>query len=224
MTLRKVPFVTDEFFHIYSRGVDKRLIFLDDTDRRRFVRLLFLCNSNTPVVYKLTKDLALSEITLGEKLVAIGAYCLMPNHFHILIKGMTDGGVVKFMSKLLTAYSSYFNKKYSRTGTLFSSEFKAQHLDSDEYLKYIFAYIHLNCLKLIDPHWRDRKVDAEKVRKFLKQYSFSSYTEYVGIEREENVILTKEVFPEYFPTTPEFEDEIASWLNIQDLSKPSPWI
>lgn len=213
MTIRKVPFVTDEFFHIYSRGVDKRLIFLDDNDRRRFMRLLYLCNGDKPVVYKLVKDLPLSEITVGEKLVSIGAYCLMPNHFHILIRGVTEDGIVRFMSKLLTAYSCYFNKKYSRTGALFSSEFKAEHLDTDNYLKYIFSYIHLNCLKLIDPHWKNQQVDTIKVGKFLDQYRYSSYAEYKGVERDENIILNKEAFPEYFPSVREFEAEITDWLS-----------
>ena len=167
MAQRKVAFVVDEYFHIYSRGVDKRKIFLDDRDRRRFVRLLYLCNNDKPIVYKLVKDKPLREIHIGERLVAIGAYCLMPNHFHLLIREVNDGGIVKFMRKLLTAYSSYFNKKYSRTGALFSSEFKAQHLNTDEYLKYVFSYIHLNCLKLSDPDWKNQKLDKKKTLIFL---------------------------------------------------------
>ena len=155
MTVRKIAFSVEEFYHLYSRGVDKRPIFLDDSDKKRFVRLLFICNGIKPVMYRETSKLPFKNIDTGQKLVAIGAYCLMPNHFHLLIKEITEGGVVKFMSKLLTAYSTYFNKKHERIGALFGSEFKSSHLDSNEYLKYIFSYIHLNPLKTLSVNWRN---------------------------------------------------------------------
>jgi len=94
MTVRKITFSIEEFYHLYSRGVDKRLIFLDDNDRKRFVRLLFLCNGIKPVMYRETQKLSLADVETGPKLVAIGAYCLMPNHFHLLIKEITEGGIV----------------------------------------------------------------------------------------------------------------------------------
>lgn len=158
----------------------------------------------------------------GEKLVAISAHCPMPNHFHLLVKETTEGGIVKFMSKLLTVYSSYFNKKYSRTGSLFGSEFKSRHLDTDEYLKYMFAYIHLNPLKLVDSHWRENRIDVEVAKKFLDQYKFSSYPEYSGVDREENLILTKNAFPEYFQNVKEFDDYICDWLNFDEPIQALP--
>ncbi len=144
MSTRNITFSVEEFYHIYNRGVDKRDIFLDDEDRDRFIRLLFVCNSFKPLIYKDVRGFSFYEFDKGEEMVAIGAYCLMPNHFHILIREIKEGGTVKFMSKLLTSYSSYFNRKYDRTGTLFEGAFKASHLNRDEYLKYIFSYIHLN--------------------------------------------------------------------------------
>ena len=214
MTVRKVSFAINEFYHLYSRGVDKRAIFIDENDKKRFLRLLYLCNGTKPVVYKDIKDLNLINIGTGDKLVAIGAYCLMPNHFHILVKEIVEGGISKFMGKLLTAYSSYFNKKYDRNGSLFSSEFKSSHADQDEYLKYLFAYIHLNPVKIVDQNWRDRALlDKELIKTFLGRYYFSSFLDYSGFNREEGLILNKIEFPQYFINKGDFLDEIYGWLS-----------
>ena len=88
--LRKVPFIGGEHYHIYNRGTDKRIIFNDDHDYRRFMMLLYLCNSTNPVnisdeLKKGRSFFELMEIDRGENLVNIGSYCLMPNHFHILL-------------------------------------------------------------------------------------------------------------------------------------------
>lgn len=219
MTIRKLTFSLGEYYHLYSRGVDKRVIFLDNDDRRRFVRLMFLCNGSKPVIYRNSEHLLINDIDMVDKLVAIGAYCLMSNHFHLLSKEIVEGGIVKFMSKLLTAYSSYFNKKYKRIGALFSSEFKAQHLDTDEYLKYIFAYIHLNPLKLNEPDWRNEKIDKETANKYLTDYYFSSYRDYIDETPRENcLILNKEVFPEYFIKSRDFQKYINEWINFDPLT------
>ncbi|MDO8590057.1 MAG: transposase [bacterium] len=223
MTVRKIIFSVEEFYHLYSRGVDKRSIFPDDADRKRFVRLLLLCNGTKPVMYRETKKFSLKDVKTGQKLVAIGAYCLMPNHFHLLIKEITEGGIVKFMSKLLTAYSTYFNKKYERTGALFSSEFKSSHLDVDEYLKYIFAYIHLNPLKILNTNWKKENLDIPQAESFLNNYVYSSYLDYLSGNREERVILNTEVFPKYFNTIAEFKIDIRDWINFHDVpTEPSP--
>lgn len=214
MPRRKLSFSIEEYYHLYSRGVDKRIIFLDDRDRQRFIRLMFLCNGEKPVVYRDTQHLQLSEIEVGEKIVAIGAYCLMPNHFHILVKEITEGGITKFMSKLMTAYSTYFNKKNSRTGSLFSSEFKAQHLDNDNYIKYIFSYIHMNPLKLTEPSWREKRVNKQRMVSYLSKYFYSTYPDYKGVARESSVVLTKDVFPQYFPKKGDFDDHISDWINF----------
>jgi len=222
MSVRNLSFSQNEFYHIYNRGVDKRGIFLDDQDRNRFIRLMFICNGAFPVVYRNTQKLSLSEIRVGNKLSAVGAYCLMHNHFHILVKETEEGGTVKFMSKLLTAYSSYFNRKYERTGTLFGAKFKSSHLDSDEYLKYMFAYIHLNPLKILDPNWKEKTLDLKTAKNFLDKYFCSSHADYAIGTREESVILNKEVFPEYFKNAKDFESYLYDWLNFE-ITKGLPW-
>ncbi len=214
---RKIPFGVDEYYHVYNRGVEKRLIFLDKSDRDRFLRLLYLANGTKPVIYRDVPRRSLSDLDMGEKLVAIGAYCLMPNHFHLLLKEISDGGISLFMAKLTTSYAKYFNKKYKRVGPLFQSRFKAGHLMRDEHLKYLYAYIHLNPVKLLEPEWREKGImDKERMRRYLEAYWYSSYQDYAGMGREESAILSQEQFPEYFSSPHEFEGVIKDWLEYHE--------
>lgn len=220
---RKFAFSVDEFYHIYNRGTDKRVIFTDIYDHNRFALLLHLCNSATQVDIsnKLREGQSFAElinIDVSDRLVDIGAYCLMPNHFHLIVREKQAGGISRFMKKLLTAYSMYFNKKHKRTGSLFEGPFKARHADTDEYLKYLFAYIHLNPVKMIDPEWKeDGVVDRAKAKEFLAEYGFSSYLDYISDrKREEGLILNKQAFPEYFLASKDFEEFIKEWLNYQN--------
>ena len=95
--------------------------------------------------------MSLLDLPRKETLVDIGAYCLMPNHFHLLIRETAEGNISRFMLKLQTGYPMYFNKKYQRTGALFEGKFKAKHITNDNHLKYLFAYLHLNPVKITDP-------------------------------------------------------------------------
>ena len=200
---------------------------MDGADHERFVSLLYSANSDTSIYLSDYQGKALSEIPRGKQLVAIGAWCLMPNHFHILIKEVSENGISTFMQKLLSGYSTYFNKKHYRKGTLFESKFQAKHLDNDQYLKYQYTYIHLNPIGIIDNGWKKKEItDKEKAKKFLKEYKYSSYKDYMGEEREENAILNKEEFPEYFSTSNDFEAMIEEWINFDDgkieLEKKEP--
>jgi len=152
-------------------------------------------------------------------LVDIGAYCLMPNHFHLLLHEKVDGGISTFMKKLSTAYSMYFNKRYERTGALFEGRFKAQHADNNEYLKYLFAYIHLNPIKIIDPKWKENGISDKKAGlDYLEKYPFSSYIDYTqSTEREENSIINQTPFPDYFENLGTFEDFIREWLAFEEV-------
>ncbi len=218
---RKIKFSEGEYYHIYNRGIEKRTIFLDEADYKRFVFVLFCAND---IIRFNSRDIK-RQFALGlpsgkreNSIIEIGAFCLMPNHFHLLIKETTEGGISKFMSKIMTAYSMYFNKKYERSGALFQGTFKAEHADSDEYLKYLFSYIHLNPIKLIQPDWKEKGIEnKDEVINFLKDYKNSSYLDYMGVSREENKIINKEVFTEYFPSTNDFEREIFDWLNYINL-------
>lgn len=215
---RKFQFEFDEFYHVYNRGTDKRDLFSNDIDRNRFARLLYLCNSTKPLHYSLIpKDVPLESCDRGQLLVNIGAYCLMNNHFHILLSQKVEDGVSFFMQKLTTAYTMYFNIKNKRTGTLLEGTFKAKPVDSDAYLHYLFAYIHLNPVKYVEPKWKTQGIkDLPKVKQYLGKYDYSSYLDYLGVQRNEDAILSRQEFPEYFDTIREFDDFISEWLEYNE--------
>jgi putative transposase len=224
MAVRKIPFLIGEYYHIYNRGVDKRIIFSDKFDYKRFILLLFLCNGENSVnISKLIeKKLSFSEIfniDRGKQFVDIGAYCLMPNHFHILVRERIEGGISMFMEKLATAYAMYFNTKNDRKGSLFEGPFGAKHIDTDEYLNWVFSYIHLNPVKLIYSDWKEKGIpDTASAENFIKSYKYSSYYDYFVGDRTEKLILNKDAFPEHFSQLNDFE-EIVSELSAFENRK-----
>ncbi len=215
---RKFSFSIDEYYHLYNRGNDKRLIYLEQRDYIRFQCLLFLCNGSVSVNISesFPKGIFFQDIVgidRNETLVDVGAYCLMPNHFHLLVREKKENGISQFMRKTATAYSMYFNAKYERTGKLFEGAFKARHIDDDVYLKYLFSYIHLNPVKLIDKKWKVNRIqEKECARKYLENYSHSSYLDYRGKGRSEESILNRRAFPDYFDQPKEFNDFLDDWL------------
>lgn len=119
------------------------------------------------------------------------------------------------MQKLITAYTMYFNKKVDRTGRLFESSFKSKLIDADEYLKYLFAYIHLNPIKLIEPKWKEEGIkNIDEDKKFLDNYKWSSYSNYVNKDQNNPILNTKE-FPDYFENKKEFSEFLDDWLNYE---------
>jgi len=214
---RRFNFSVDEYYHVYSRGTERREIFLDKHDRERFIKLLYILNSEKAFKFRDVQGYSFGSLERGNQRTAIGAYCLMPNHFHLLVRETEEGGLSLFMQKLLTAYSMYFNKKYARSGRLFESTFRAQFVDNDNYLKYLFAYIHLNPVKLLEPEWKEKGIqDEEKALEYLKQYRYSSFNEHMGEERDEEAILSKEHFPGYFEEPKDFKELLSDWLNYRD--------
>ena len=121
MSIRKVPLIEGEYYHIYNRGNNKQLIFLDDEDRERFIKLLYLCNSDKSINFKddiIQPKISAWDFEQGNKLVAIGVWVLMPNHFHLYLIALPKQGfgnfgkieknnITNFMAKLCTAYAKY---------------------------------------------------------------------------------------------------------------------
>jgi putative transposase len=138
----------------------------------------------------------LLSLERGDQLVRIGAYCLMPNHFHLLLTEQEEAGISSFMQKLSTGYTMYFNKRNERTGVLFQGKYKSKHADEDRYLKYLISYIHLN------PE--------------IPHDAYSSYLDYMGHDRIESVIIDRGCLPDYFPTPELFEKEMKEWLNYSE--------
>ena len=219
---RKVAFVQGEYYHVYNRGIEKRITFSDIIDYKRFVLLLKILNTTENIVVRdLFKNKTYNEIIskkIDDPIVAIGAYCLMPNHFHILITPLVKNGVEKYMQKLQTAYTMYFNNKNERSGSLFQGTFKSQHLDTDEYLRYIYSYIHLNPAKLKDKNWKEHgPKNFNSLKEYVLNFKYSSIGEYIG----KNFIITDPIyFPNYIKNYKNkekfFKNIVDDWLRYQN--------
>ena len=161
--MRKLEFAEKEFYHIYNRGVDKRNIFLNSKDLERFFEGLRRFNSEENFGH-------LDRIIENKKvhpLVKIIAYCVNPNHFHFILEQVAEKGIEKFMHKLSMGYAKYFNTKYKRGGALFQGMFRAKHIDNNEYLLHLSAYINLNHM-------------AHARRHGVSTLSRASWDEYLG--------------------------------------------
>ena len=228
MPRRYTQFLPNEFYHIYNRGAGKHEIFFDDSDYQHFIKLLYICNGTND--FNFNKDILRQEIDAwdfdrGEPLVAIGAWVLMSNHFHLLISPISaspelaevkENNVSRFMKKLSLAYSMYINKKYLRGGALFQGVFKAKHVSTDVYLKYLFSYIHLNPVKLIQTDWKEKGIrDKKGAIGFLNTYKWSSYNDFLLIDRMEKSIIDRKYFPNYFKTKQTFINEIFDWIKLE---------
>ena len=177
---RKAKFANGECYHVFNRGVDKRDVFLDQKDYERFLLAMNLLNDETDGLMIQWRDysklnpkakpsefLRLSLRSDGKKpLVEIIAYCLNSNHYHFILKQLAERGIERFMQKLGTGYTMYFNQKNNRSGSLFQGPFKAIHIDSNEYLLYVSAYVNKN--NFIHGYTKD------------DSWKYSSLPEYLG--------------------------------------------
>jgi REP element-mobilizing transposase RayT len=143
MPRKIIPLLTNEYYHIYNRGVDKRKIFETESDYIRFYATLRDFNIVEPVgsLRDVRKKVKKNDL---QKLVEIKAYALLPNHFHLLVKQNRDGGVSEFLKRIQGGYTSHFNETYQRSGSLLQGTFKRVHVDTDEYYRYLFSYINEN--------------------------------------------------------------------------------
>jgi len=182
--------VTGEIYHIYNRGVEKRDVFLSDKDYFRFVHDLFEFNDIHPTInlsfhFDETKEVGLPKIKRRERklLVELMAFCLMPNHFHFIVRQKRDSGITEFMRKLGTGYTNYFNQKYERVGPLFQGKYKFVHLKNEAHFIYLPYYLHLNPLDLKFKNWQAEIIKNRKeALKFLENYRWSSFPDYISIK------------------------------------------
>lgn len=147
--MRKTPFIIGEYYHIYNRGVDKRITFQDDYDLQRFYSSIEEFNVLEPIgsIYEnsfIKKLGSLASKSEENILVSLVAYCVNPNHFHLILRQEEERGIEKFMQRIGTGYTKYFNNKHERSGALFQGVFKSIHIDTNEYLLHLSAYVNLN--------------------------------------------------------------------------------
>jgi len=189
MPIIRPQFINQEIYHIVTRGVEKRVIFQDESDHYRAIFSLYEFNDEKHVLIRDRRRTRLQQKKLGREqfsanrnlIVEILAFCLMPNHIHLLLKQLKDNGISKFMNKFGAGYGTYFNKKYNRTGHLFQGRFRAVHIKNNEQLQNVFVYIHTNPTETIESGWKDIGVEnTDEVIKFLENYKWLSYADYIG--------------------------------------------
>ncbi|MDD2935635.1 MAG: transposase [Candidatus Pacebacteria bacterium] len=171
MGRRKISFINGEYYHIYNRGVDKRTIVLNKYDIFRILESFEVFNTTDSVgsIYQYSFKKKNNQLrSRGPKLVEIVAFNILDNHYHLVLKQLVDNGISKFMQNFSAGYTKHFNEKYDRSGTLFQGPFKAEHIDSDEYLNYVVAYV--NCNHLV--HGFEFSVSEWGNRSSLEQYVF----------------------------------------------------
>jgi len=193
---RIFPLVTDEIYHVYNRGVVRLPTFLTTRDYRRFLNTIhYYINASPKLSYSKFLQLTLEKrdstikmlINNQSNLIELIAYCLMPNHFHLLVKQKQENGISIYMSNILNSYTRYFNtKNIDRHGHVFEGRFKAKRIESDEQLVHVIRYIHLNpytgyVIKTLDE---------------LEEYAYSSLGVY--LQKRNDINLNKEFLDENF--------------------------
>lgn len=199
MSRPKNFFAPKEWYHCYSRGIDKRTVFEDTSDYQRFISLLYLANSCLILHRSNLGNLNTRElltIPREETLTSIGAYTLMPNHFHLLLYEKDANGISTFMQKLGTAYTMYFNIKKERSGGLFTKPFRARHVSNDRYFQHIVDYIHLNHIDMSRRRLDNDRLDNNFITK-IETHPFSSLPEFTGASRPNRALLGDEIFEIY---------------------------
>lgn len=228
--MRNIQFANDCIFHVYNRGVEKRDIFLDKEDYFRFVHNLFEFNDIAPAgkFSQIHPKSQLSEAKpptikiKRELIVEILCFCLMPNHYHLILRQLRENGIAFFMQKLGTGYTMYFNQKQKRVGSLFQGPFKAIMVENDNYLTHLSRYIHLNPVELFEPNWKNDGIrDWQESGKFLESYRWSSYPDYVGKQNFPS-ITNRDFILQYFDGSENYQKFINEWVSeefseVEDL-------
>ena len=208
---RLTPLVNDQIYHVFNRGINHQPTFLNKYDYKRGVLTTnYYRFSNLPI--KLSRLLTLSNEDRtrildnlkkeNDKLVEILAFCLMPNHFHFLLRQIKDKGISKFMGNLQNSYTRYFNTKNERDGSLFLDQFKAVLIRTEEQLIHVSRYIHLN------PYTSYVVRDLDS----LFKYPWSSLPEYLKGKPE---ICKLETIMSFFKTPKAYQDFIKDQADYQ---------
>lgn len=209
---RTIPLVTDEIYHVINRGISYQPIFNNKRDYSRAIEtMLYYQNQTPPIKYSRflrlskteRKEIIESLIKQKKFLVEIISYCLMPNHFHLILKQITDNGISKFISNFCNSYIRYFNTKNKRKGPLLEGKFKAKRVETEEQLLHLDRYIHLN------PY------SSHLIKNFkdLENYSFSSFPEYLG--KVKTNFCSKELILSHFKNVASYQKFIFDQADYQ---------
>ena len=198
MGYRRVALAIGEWFHCYTRTIDHSRPFAEEENVQRFLETLYLANQSAPmpVMPELHRKYSHNEILALDRkppLVAIGAYCIMPTHYHLLAQPVVENGLSEFMHKVGTGFTRFYNDQHERAGNLFIKPFRSKHISSEGYFGRVASYIHLNPVELFEPEWKRGRIGTlSKVKSRLLAYPHSSLPEYEGVRRPQGNILDRD--------------------------------
>ena len=236
MPRRKEIFENGEIYHITIRRIGKELLFEDIDDYYRGIFSIYEFNTIEWVeirerrrirrqIKKMAKTSDFPDAVIKDsrdKLVEILAFCFMPNHIHLLVRQLKEGGISKFMNKFGSGYSSYFRKKYqlSRREHFFGDRFNAVHIETEEQLRAVFVYLHINSISLIEPNWKKKGIENPgKVIKFLEEeYRWSSLFDYLGKKNFPSV-TEREFLSKVMGGEQGCKEAIESWVRYKGKIK-----
>ena len=212
---RKTPLVTDEIYHVFNRGINRQPTFITKWGFQRAVESIDFYRFNKPpasfsAFLRLDREKRtemLKFLQTKNVLVEIFAFCLMPNHFHFLLKQRVDGGLSKFMSNFQNSYTRYFNTKHERDGSLFLDQFKAVRIEDDEQFLHVSRYIHLN------PHTGY----VVKTLGELEKYPWSSFPSY--LDDNSNNFIKKDFLLAFFKTADKYKQFVFDQADYQRYLK-----
>ena len=203
--MRRTPFAESEFYHIYVHASPNLFPFEDNTNCIRFLNTLFFGNSINSIQRLDRKtdlnsvwDIRDGKIDIGEPLVGIVCFCLMPNHFHLILEEKGDSNISVFMHRILVSFSKYINLKHERRGHVFESQFHSKHLDENNYLLRASSYVHLNPKDI--PQWDKQE----------HLFNWSSFQDYVGENRWGNLLNRKPLLSQFENDAQEYHDFIET--------------
>ncbi len=197
MSQRKTILTTGEYYHVFNRSVQKLPIFKGQRECALFLEAVaFYLQTKPPTKFSMYRqNRTRYPINLNKKIVTVVSYLLMPNHFHFILCQNQEDGIKNFIQKITNSFAHYFNLKYKNTGPVFERRFKAVHIENNEQLIYLSAYIHLNpvtsCL-VENP----------------EDYPYSSYRAYIGLEKSE--IIDPSIILDQFSTKEEYKKFVDS--------------
>ncbi|XKT74509.1 MAG: transposase [Patescibacteria group bacterium UBA2163] len=211
-----------DFYHVLNRGVDKRKTFLDSGDYARFIHDMWEFNEVNNAPHNLERRMLKQNLEMGDvrrhPLVRVHFFCLMPNHYHLLVSPIDDDpeNLSSFMKKLGGGYAKYFNEKYERSGALWQGKYKKVLVERDAHFLYLPYYIHFNALDLEYPDWREQRIAYPKhAEDYLGTYRWSSHLDYLG-EKNFPSVTDREFFLDFFGGSAGYAKKIRSML--RDLS------
>jgi len=233
MSSKNPSLVNGEIYHVVSRSVGDATVFDDEKDFYRGIFCIYEFNNSKPVnMWIRRRNRIIEKKVLGrtsltsqerDKFVEVLAFSFMPNHLHLILRQIKEGGISKFMQKVGTGFANYFNDRYERQGHVFN-KFRAIHIKNDNQLKNAFVYVHCNLISLIEPGWKEGGVEnPDKVIKFLENNKRHSYPDYLG-NKNFSSVTERNFFLEamggasgcktYVDSWIRYKKELKDWTNI----------